>query len=299
MTESIHKTVLFQESIDALCLKPGNVVCDATFGGGGHSRAIAQIVGPAGHLIAFDADKGALDRCSEEMEKYCRFDAVNTNFRHLLRECSLRNISEIDGALFDLGLSSDQLEASGRGFTFQRTEPLLMTFSAQPDTETVTATDIVNNWSEDTLVLIFSGFGEERYSKRIAKAIVESRKKLQIQTTTQLVDIIRDAIPEYAHKGKTHFATKVFQALRIAVNDEMDAIREGLDGAFTLLKKGGILAVISFHSVEDRVVKEFVMNAKRSKLLEVCTKSPIVPTPEEIRMNKRSRSAKLRVVRKL
>jgi 16S rRNA (cytosine1402-N4)-methyltransferase len=201
--------------------------------------------------------------------------------------------------MLDLGLSSEQLESSGRGFSFMRNEPLLMTMVKDPDTSTLTARDIVNTWQEEMLHNIISGFGEERYAKRIARKITEARKRRGIETTWQLVEIIRQAVPISYQRGRLHFATKTFQALRIAVNDEINSLKEFLQNGFEYLAREGRMAIICFHSVEDRMVKNFNREKQKAGRAKIITKKPIVPSFDEIKDNPRSRSAKLRILEKL
>jgi 16S rRNA (cytosine1402-N4)-methyltransferase len=290
--ESIHKTVLLQESIEGLNLHDGSIVVDATFGGGGHSLEICKKYKGV-KIYALDQDRGAWDRAKSKFADLdCDVNFINTNFRNLDTDLV------VDGVLFDLGLSSDQLDNSLRGFSFMRDEPLLMTMKENPKREDLTAMDVVNTWGEDTLANIIYGYGEERFSRKIAKAIVDARQKQEIKTTFHLVEIIRNAIPAKYRNGKIHFATKTFQALRIAVNDELGALSEGLDKGFKILKKGGRMAVISFHSLEDRVVKKFYKEKEKAGEVKLINKKVILPSDEEIKNNKRSRSAKLRILEK-
>lgn len=302
MIESVHKTVLLKETIEGLDLKNKSLVLDATFGGGGHSKEILEKY-PNIKVIAFDQDKSAWEKAKNKfkgLEKRIFF--VNKNFR------SIDEIpeKEFDAIIFDLGLSSDQLENSGRGFSFIKNEPLLMTMKENPLPEDLTAMDIVNNWGEKNLADIIYGYGEERFSRRIAKAIVESRENKEIKTTWDLVEIIANSVPMAYKKGRLHFATKTFQALRIAVNDELGTLKIGLEKGLKILKKEGRIAVISFHSLEDRIVKRFfsakggsASGGKEDRIANIITKKPIIPTEEEIKNNPRSRSAKLRVLEKI
>lgn len=290
----MHKTVLLNETIEGLNLQSDSsvdqVVLDCTFGGGGHSLEICKRY-PNVKIIAFDQDKSVFNKTRDKFEG-CDITFVNKNFREIdYRE-------KVDGIIFDLGLSSDQLENSGRGFSFQRDEPLLMTMKAKPTSEDLTAREIVNTWAEESLADIIYGYGEERQARRIAKAIVEARKKQEIKTTFDLVKIIEQAIPAKFRRGKIHFATKTFQAIRIAVNNELEALTEGLDKGFELLKDGGRMSVISFHSLEDRIVKRFFKKKAEEKRAKLINKKPIVPKTEEVENNPRSRSAKLRVLEK-
>jgi 16S rRNA (cytosine1402-N4)-methyltransferase len=295
-----HTSVLLHECIESLALKEGMTVVDGTFGAGGHSRRIAEVIGKKGQLIAFDADKSVFSEAKQNaLLTLTRFVPVAENFRNIDEVLGRLSISGIDAALFDLGLSSTQLEVSGRGFSFQRNEPLTMTFVEKPKEGETTAGEIVNHWSEESIATILKGFGEERFAGRIARGIVETRKKSPITSTSELVEIIRSYIPARFQKGKTHFATQTFQALRMAVNDELGVITAGIEGALTHMTTGGRIAVISFHSVEDRVVKQLFRRLADEGTVLAITKKPIVPTESEIKANPRSRSAKLRVVQKI
>ncbi len=289
--ESVHKTVLLQETIDGLNLKPNAVVLDGTFGGGGHSLEMCRRY-PGTKIIAYDQDKSVFRKAEEKFDD-CDITYVNANFRQI------GNVNEIDGIIFDLGLSSDQLENSGRGFSFMKDEPLLMTMKENPSPEDITAHEVVNKWGEESLADIIYGYGEEKQARPIAKKIVEWRKRQEIKTTFDLVKIIEEAIPAKFRKGKIHYATKTFQAIRIAVNDELGALSEGLEKGFGVLKRGGRMSVISFHSLEDRVVKRFFKKLADEKKALLINKKPIIASKEEIKNNPRARSAKLRILEKL
>jgi len=306
--DSVHKTVLLKETIDGLNLKPGSVVIDATFGGGGHCEEICKRY-PGTKIIALDQDREALERGKKKFENLgCDITFVNTNFRELqnLKNfypydgiANLSNLS-INSIIFDLGLSSDQLENSLRGFSFLRDEPLLMTMKENPGPEDLTAKEIVNTWDEENIAQIIYGYGEEKYSRRIARGIVEERSKRKIETTFDLVKIIEGVVPGiYKRANKIHFATRTFQALRIAVNDELGALRKGIEGGFDLLNKGGRMAVITFHSLEDRIVKKFYKERVSEKKGVLINKKPIVAGAEELKNNGRARSAKLRTIEKI
>ena len=296
--ESIHRTVLLNESIEGLNLSKNSVVVDATFGGGGQSLEICKRYKGI-KIIALDQDKGAWDRAKSKFVGLdCDITFINTNFRDL-QEALKDFETDIDAIIFDLGLSSDQLDNSGRGFSFQKDEPLLMTMKEHPTQEDLRAIDIVNDWSEESLANIIYGYGEERFSRKIAKAIVDARQKKEIKTTFDLVEIIKEAIPNKYRKGKIHFATKTFQALRIAVNDELESARTGLERGFNVLKDVGRMSVISFHSLEDRIVKKFYKEKEKSEEAILINKKVILPSDEEVKNNKRSRSAKLRILEKI
>ncbi|MBI2099941.1 MAG: 16S rRNA (cytosine(1402)-N(4))-methyltransferase RsmH [Candidatus Vogelbacteria bacterium] len=289
MAATVHQAVLLQEVISGLNPKPGEVALDATLGGGGHARAIAEKLGPNGLLIGLDQDSAALARAREAL-KDCpgRVELMQGNFRDLDKLLATIEVTEIDLTLFDLGLSSDQLEQSGRGFSFQQDEPLLMTFADNPAPDTLTAQEIVNTWEEDNLADIIYGYGAETFSRRIARAIAFARVESQITRTGQLVEIIRQAVPAWYTHRRLHFATKTFQALRLATNDELGALKDGLNLAWQLLRPGGRLAVITFHSLEARLVKRW--SPEKVKVTK--------PTREEILKNPRARSAQLRIIKK-
>ncbi len=294
----IHKTVLLNECIEKLNLKPGAIYFDGTLGGAGHSSKVCSDFGGSVRIIATDKDMIAIKNAEEKFSRLgCKADIVLSDYRHLDTVLTNLSVQKVDGILLDLGLSSDQLDASGRGFTFKNDEPLLMTFSE--DEQKVDAKVILNNWSEETISDILFGYSDERYSRRIARAIVSSRKIQPINTTFQLVEIIRNSVPAGYRRGKTHFATKTFQALRIAVNDEITALKEGMQKGWGFLNNGGRIAIISFHSVEDREVKNFFKEKVKSGEAIFITKKPLIPSDNEIYENPRSRSAKLRVIEKI
>jgi 16S rRNA (cytosine1402-N4)-methyltransferase len=293
--KSIHKTVLLNETIEGLNLKSNSVVLDCTFGGGGHSAEICKRY-PKVKIIAFDQDKSAFEKAKDKFKSLdCEINFVNANFKDLDKFVS----KGVDGIIFDLGLSSDQLENSGRGFSFMKMEPLFMTMKENPSPEDVTAFDVVNTWSEKSLADIIYGFGEERFSRRIAKGIVDARQKTEIKTTFDLIKIIEAVVPASYKRGRIHPATKTFQALRIAVNDELGVLKTGLEKGFKTLKMGGRMSVISFHSLEDRIVKRFYKEMEKASVAKLINKKPIIVTPEEVKNNPRSRSAKLRVLEKI
>jgi 16S rRNA (cytosine1402-N4)-methyltransferase len=221
-----------------------------------------------------------------------------SDYRNLDQVLTNEKINQIQGMILDLGLSSNQLADSGRGFSFQTDEPLLMTFATDSNDSSITAQLILNKWSEKTLADIIYAYGDERYARRIAKKIVAVRQKKEIKTTNDLVEIISQSVPIAYQKGKTHFATKTFQAIRMAVNDELGALREGLKKGFIRLTAGGRLAVISFHSGEDRIIKNYFRDLVKEKKAILVNKKPIIASPEEIKRNPRSRSAKLRILEK-
>lgn len=267
-------------------------------GAGGHASAIAALLDGGGTLIGFDADEDALENAKGRLAGVApHIECVHTNFRNVERELDALGVPVITKALFDLGWNAGQLEA-GRGFSFQTDEPLLMTYDAHPPEGALTADSIVNGWSEESLANVFFGYGEERFARRIAKRIVEAREKRPIRTARELADIVKAAVPGFYARGRTHPATKVFQGLRIAVNDELGAIREGLRGAWKRLAPGGRIAVITFHSIEDREVKRLFQELEKAGEGERIFKKPLAPSLEEVRANPSARSAKLRVIQK-
>ena len=297
---SVHISVLLHEVIENLNLEKGDIFVDMTVNGGGHSSAIAPLLGKDGILIGIDADPTALVRGAKKLkDSPAKVHLVADNFRNLKQILANLKIEKVNKILFDLGLSSHELESSGRGFSFQKDEPLLMTFPTDSTKVSFTASDIVNTWDEDNIASILEGYGEERFAKRIARRIVEVRKMQEIKTTQELVDIIKNAVPGWYRSGrKAHFATRTFQALRMTVNDEIRALDEALNAAWDVLAPNGIIAVISFHSMEDRMVKKFFKEKSHGGGATLITKKPIVPSEEELEMNRRARSAKLRVIKK-
>lgn len=295
--DTVHKSVLLQETIEGLNLKQGSVVLDATFGGGGHTLEVCKNYKGV-EVVALDQDKSTWERAKDKFKGF-KVSFYNENFRNLDKALKKEGVTEVDGIIFDLGLSSDQLEVSLRGFSFMKDEPLMMTMKENPGREDLTAKDIVNSWSEENLAKILRGYGEENFAGRIARAIVEAREEKEIESTFQLVEIIRSVVPAFYRKGKTHFATKTFQAIRMAVNDELRALQEGLEKGVVALKSGGRMSVISFHSGEDRVVKNIFKNLAKEGKIKLINKKPIVPGKVELKENKRARSAKLRIIEKI
>lgn len=296
--KSIHKSVLLKETVIGLNLPKDGVVVDGTFGGGGHSQFVSQNF-PEVKIIAIDQDKGAWEKAKDKFTDIKNVVFHNNNFREIKDVLEKDGLEKVDGIILDLGLSSDQLDASGRGFSFMRDEPLLMTMKENPSLEDITAKDIVNSWKEENLADIIYGYGEEQFSRRIAKGIVEARKIKPIETTIELVEIINKSVPNLYKKGKINPATKTFQALRIAVNDELGAIEEGLNKGFEVLKSKRRMSVISFHSLEDRIVKRFFKEKEKNDEGILITKKPIIASEIEIKENPRSRSAKLRIIEKI
>lgn len=328
-TTSFHTSVLLHETVDCLNLQKDAVVIDGTLGGGGHTQYIAQTLQKlgGGTIIGIDLDEAAEARAHKKIEEFINptsqsnslvtFKYVNGNFRDMKQHVEALGIKSVDGIVLDLGLSSFQLEVSGRGFTFQKDEPLEMTFGEKGTSAAhqANAKEIVNTWSEETLANIIYGYGEDTKARKIARAIAEARKVAPLETSGDLVKVIESAvgiIPKWLRK--THPATKTFQALRIAVNDELGALRQGLIEGFELLKVGGRMSVISFHSIEDRIVKEQFrswskeMDGTRAHDSEsaeniirgtLINKKPITPSDDELMINPRARSAKLRVIEKI
>ena len=302
-----HTPVLTEEVISFLAVQHGGRYVDCTLGSGGHSRAILEASAPGGVLLGLDADPAAVQLATEALSNFAgsvRF--VNANFRDLRDICDQYDFEPVHGVLFDLGLSSLQLASADRGFSFQAEAPLDMRFG--PD-QTLTAADIVNEYSETDLANVIWQYGEERVSRRIARRIVAARP---ISSTTELAGIVARAVP--GGRKRIHPATRTFQALRIAVNDELTAIAEALDQAQGILGSGGRMVVISFHSLEDRIVKQFMQRQSRDCIcppeipvcscdhkatLKVLTKRPVKPGEAEVSTNPRSRSARLRAAERL
>jgi len=282
-----HIPVLQKEVIQYLDPKPNENFVDATFGQGGHTTLILEKNRPKGKVLGIELDPEMLERFKFQD----RLILVNDSYSNLKEIVKKYNFGPINGILFDLGISSWHLEESKRGFSFQRQEPLDMRFNPKSRLQ---AKDIVNTWSEKEIEQILREYGEERFSRRIAKEIIEARKKNPIKSTFQLVEIIKKSTPSWYQRKRIHFATKTFQALRIAVNDELETIRQGLEQALDVLEKEGRLVVISFHSLEDRIIKNFLKEKAKQGFIKIQTKKPIKPCFEEIKTNKRSRSAKLR-----
>ncbi len=280
-------------------IKPKDIFVDGTLGGGGHSALVCEEYGHGVKIIGLDADSDAIARSEARLSKKCDLRTVQANFRELGTVLTDLGIQSIDRLLLDLGLSSFQLDEGTRGFSWRHTEPLTMTLSKEPKEDEVTASDVVNTWNEENLADIIYGYGEERYSRKIAHAIVKERDKKKIETTTDLADIIIRAVPPAYRRGKIHPATRTFQAIRIAVNDELGSLTKVLETGFERLSPGGRIAIISFHSLEDRIVKNFYKEKSSEEKAIIITKKPITPTDEEVRSNPRSRSAKLRIIEKI
>ncbi len=288
----MHKPVLLNEVVSSLRVKSGEIFLDCTMGNGGHMLAVAQAAGGQITAIGIDENEGALARAQSALARVGTPAKLwNGNFRNLDKALAENGADSANAILFDLGVSTEELLESGRGFSFAKDEPLLMTFRKDVSGGCVTAREVVNRWSEENLMAIIAGFGDERYAKRIARAIATARERAPIETSRALADIVASVVPR---KGKTHPATKTFQAIRMAVNDELPALSEGLQKALAALRAGGRIAVISFHSGEDRIVKRFFKEAEKNGI-GTTSKKPTIPSSEEVLANPRSRSAKLRV----
>lgn len=315
MTTTTHKSVLLEETIDALNLKPGMTVVDATLGGGGHSGKILEKIGKEGMLVAIDQDAEAIDMfrksISSELRTTDNLYLIHDSFSNLRNILADLKIEKVDAILADIGISSDQLEDKDRGISFQSDGFLDMRMDRSRG---ITAADMLNTYEEDELKKILKEYGNEQYANSIVRKIIATRKEKPFTWTSELVDVIGNAVPSaYKHK-KIHYATKTFQALRIEVNRELEALDSFLSQAVEILKPGGRLAIIAFHSGEDSLVKHtFRENARgcicpsefpvcrchRKPKVKLITRKPVVPGEEEISKNPRARSAKLRVVEKI
>lgn len=294
-----HTTVLLKQTIDLLDIKAGDIIVDATTGNAGHTREAGSRAENL-TLICIDADETAIEEAKKNL---LTCDAKKifavSYFDQLKNIINQNHIQKIDKAIFDLGLRTDQLENAERGFSFRNEGPLKMTFQNNPEENSITAYDVVNDWEEENIADIIYGFGEEQFSRRIAKAIVETRKETPIETTTQLADIVSQAVPFWYRNKKIHPATKTFQAIRMAVNRELQQIETALNDAYNMLNPNGRIAVISFHSLEDRLVKRIFNKFVEEKNGRLIVKKPIVPDEEEVSQNPKSRSAKLRVIERV
>ncbi len=292
-----HIPVLLKEVLDGLALHPGDAVIDGTLGDGGHAEAILEVTAPDGRLLGIDLDPAARAAAAQRLSRFgTRVTIVAGSYAEMAALTAEHGFRAVAGIVLDVGIRSEQLEESGRGFSFLRDEPLDMRFS--PEAETTAAT-VVNGLSLEDLTQVLREYGEERHALAIAKAVVIARRKKRILTTGRLVEIIRDAVPAGYRRAPLHFATRTFQALRIAVNRELENLERGLGAAFPLLRPGGRLAVISFHSLEDRIVKRTFQQWSHDGRAAVITKRPIAPSSQETDTNPRSRSAKLRVAERL
>ncbi|WP_332647960.1 16S rRNA (cytosine(1402)-N(4))-methyltransferase RsmH [Lysinibacillus sp. 54212] len=307
-----HTTVLLKETVDGLNIKPDGVYVDCTLGGAGHSEYLVKQLSPQGRLICFDQDTTAIENAKVRLADYLdRVTFVHSNFRYLKDELYKLNIKRVDGILYDLGVSSPQLDTPERGFSYHHDAPLDMRMD---QTAPLSAFHVVNEWAYEDLVRIFFRYGEEKFSKQVARKIEEARKKQPVETTGRLVELIKEGIPAAARRKGGHPAKRIFQAIRIAVNDELGAAEDSLVDAIELLKIGGRISVITFHSLEDRLCKTLFKEASSlpelppglpvipedmKPVLKLISRKPILPSEEELAANNRSRSAKLRVAEKI
>ena len=307
-----HVSVLLDECINYLDIKPDGIYVDGTLGLGGHSSEIAKRLGEGGRLIAIDRDLASIERASARLAPWAdRVTIVHGNFRDVAAILDEQGVPAVDGMLFDLGVSSPQLDDGQRGFSYMQDAPLDMRMDPS---DNVDAWFIVNRWPEEKIARILHDYGDERYAKRIASAIVARRQDKEIETTLELVDVIKSAMPAAALREKQHPAKRSFQAIRIAVNDELSAVSQMMETAPDRLKPGGRLCVISFHSLEDRIIKNAIHERENGctcpreapvctcgfvQTLRSVTRKPVTPTDEELVLNPRSRSAKLRVAERV
>jgi len=292
-----HTPVLQKEVLEYLDPKPSENFIDCTIDGGGHASAILERNKPNGKVLGIDWDQNQIENWGLKIENFKnRLTLVCDNFVNLKEIAKKEKFSQVSGILFDLGMSSWHLEESGRGFSFLKKEPLDMRYNPQSP---LTAEKIINYWSKSEIEKILKDFGEESFFQEIADRIINFRKIKPIETTTQLVEIVKGATPGWYQRKKIHPATKTFQALRIAVNDELNNLEKTLPQTIEILKKGGRLVMISFHSLEDRIIKNFLKEKSKEESIKILTKKPISPAQEEIKINPRSRSAKLRAAMKI
>ncbi len=306
-----HISVLLKESVDALCIRPDGIYADGTMGGGGHSEEIVKCLSKDGLLIGIDRDTEALEASRKRLCAYDNIRYIHDNYKNIKNILADNGIEHIDGAVLDLGVSSYQLDCKERGFSYMEDAPLDMRMNRDAGKS---AYDVINTYSEEELARIFFSYGEEKFSKRVARIIAERRETKPVETTLELVDIIKAAIPEKFRQKGSHPAKRVFQAVRIEVNGELADLKGAIDDFFDCLAPGGRLAVITFHSLEDRIVKnafnEYKTGCTCPKDFPICvcgkaprgkviTRKPLLPTEEEYRLNTRSKSAKLRIVEKL
>lgn len=313
MAEFKHDTVLLKEAVDGLAIKENGIYVDCTLGGSGHSSVILKQLNNEGHLYAFDQDNEAILNANNLLQDEInqkKVTLIKSNFRNIKDELNALGIDRVDGILYDLGVSSPQLDEAERGFSYQHNATLDMRMNEE---QQLSAYEVVNEWEFNDLVRILFKYGEEKFSKQIARKIEAAREKEPIQTTYKLVDIIKDAIPAPARRKGGHPAKRTFQAIRIAVNDELSSLEDSLEQAIDLLNVGGRISAITFHSLEDRLVKQtFKKHSKTPDLpkglpiipdhvqpiLKQINKKPILPSDEELDENNRARSAKLRIVEK-
>ena len=302
-----HKSVLLEETIDGLRVKPDGIYVDGTLGGAGHALEVCRRLSAKGRFIGIDQDQDAIIAASERLAAYKQVTIIRSNYCYMVNELAARGIHKVDGILLDLGVSSYQLDNEERGFTYRVDAPLDMRMDQR---QSQTASDIVNGYEEQELYLIIRDYGEDKFAKNIAKHIVAARAKAPIRTTGELTEIIRGAIPMKMQASGGHPAKRTFQAIRIELNRELDVLRESLDGMIDILNDGGRICIITFHSLEDRIVKTIFRKnenpctcppdfpvcvcGKKSRG-RVITRKPILPSDEEMEENSRSKSAKLRI----
>ncbi|MBM7571727.1 16S rRNA (cytosine(1402)-N(4))-methyltransferase RsmH [Aquibacillus albus] len=307
-----HFSVLKKEAVNGLNIRPGGTYVDCTLGGGGHSEMIAQQLNHEGQLIAFDQDTNAIEAAKARLEAFNdRIIYIHSNFRYLEEQLDQQNINNVDGILLDLGVSSPQLDQIERGFSYHNDAPLDMRMDQSQE---FTAYEVVNQWSYEQLVRIFYRYGEEKFSKQIARKIEDVRNKREIRTTQELVEIIKEAIPAPARRKGGHPAKRIFQAIRIAVNDELNSFFDVLHQAAKVVQVGGRISVITFHSLEDRMCKQAfkkwsttlpvpknipIIPEENKAPFKQINRKPILPGEQELELNRRSRSAKLRIVEKI
>ncbi|WP_407854780.1 16S rRNA (cytosine(1402)-N(4))-methyltransferase RsmH [Enterococcus hailinensis] len=314
MTDFQHTTVLLHETVDGLAIKPNGIYVDCTLGGAGHSEYLLSQLETEGHLYAFDQDQKAIDNAKIRLADYVakgQVTFVKANFRELKHALNQLGMTEVDGILYDLGVSSPQLDEAERGFSYHQDAPLDMRMDQSAP---LSAYQVVNDYSYHDLVKIFFRYGEEKFSKQIARLIERHRADKPIETTGELVEIIKEAIPAPARRKGGHPAKRVFQAIRIAVNDELGAIESSLEQAIELISVGGRVSVITFHSLEDRIVKTMFKEFSTPKdmppglpivpeefqpILKLVNRKPITASEEELEANNRARSAKLRIAEKV
>lgn len=308
-----HETVLLHETVDGLDIKPDGVYVDCTLGGAGHAQYLLDQLGPQGHLYAFDQDMTAINNAKLKLADYVekgQVTFIHQNFRHLKQALEELGVDQVDGIYYDLGVSSPQLDVAERGFSYGQEARLDMRMNQE---QALSAYEVVNDWPYEDLVHILYRYGEEKFAKRIARAIEERRAQRPIETTTELAEIVKTAIPAATRRTGGHPAKRSFQAIRIAVNDELGAVEDSLEQALTLLKPVGRISVITFHSLEDRLVKQLfkevsqgpevprglpILPGQMQAPFALVNRKPIVASPEELEANNRSRSAKLRILRK-
>ena len=306
-----HTTVLLKETVDGLNIKSDGIYVDCTLGGAGHSEYLLSKLSSQGKLYSFDQDETAIQNAKEKLKQYGnQVTLIQSNFKYLKEELHALGMEKVDGVLYDLGVSSPQLDTPERGFSYQHDAPLDMRMD---QSASISAYDVVNTWSYQDLVRIFFQYGEEKFSKQIARKIEASRAIKPIETTFELVELIKEGIPAPARRKGGHPAKRVFQAIRIAVNDELGVFEDSLEQAISILKPGGRISVITFHSLEDRICKKVfkiasslpelphglpIIPDEYKPTLKLITRKPILPSEEELEGNNRSRSAKLRIAEK-